>query len=230
MIQNRRLKRRIVELSYKHKLGHIGSCLTAVDIIKEIYDQKTLGDKFILSNGHAGLALYVVLEFIGNSKAHDGEDLYYMDAESMLEEHGIHPCNSKNFTGETPTIDCSTGSLGQGLPIAVGMALADKTRAVHCLISDGECGEGSIWEALRIIDELGIDNIEIYVNINGYAAYKTVDTIKLSKRLREFLDGIRLRYTSLDGIPHLDKMGILAHYRVLDEKEYADIMEALRDE
>lgn len=215
MIQNSKLKRRLVDITYKHKLSHLGSCLTAIDIIKKIYDEKLSEDKFILSNGHAGLALYVMLEDKTGIRG---------TAEELLEHMGIHPTRIK----DSP-IDCSTGSLGQGLPIAIGMALADRTRTVYCLISDGECAEGSIWESLRIIDDLQIGNLKVYANLNGFAAYKTVDTHKLSKRLKEFLPSIRIEHTDLVGIPHLDKMGVLAHYKVLDETEYLDITEALRD-
>src|SRR5581483_4634993 len=149
-----KLKKRILDISYKHKLSHIGSCLTAVDIIEEIYKTKKEEDIFVLSCGHAGLALYVILE-----------NIYGLDAEELFKKHGVHP--NKCIEDK---IYCSSGSLGHGLPIAIGMALANKERKIYCLISDGELAEGSIWESLRFINEQQINNIEIYVNINGYSA------------------------------------------------------------
>ncbi len=151
-MKNADLKKRILEISYKNKLSHLGSCLTAVDIIKEIYDKKKENEPFVLSSGHAGLGLYCVLEARGGR-----------NAEEIFSHHGVHPdrCNECG-------IDCSTGSLGQGLPIAVGMALADRSKNVYCLISDGEYSEGSIWESLRIKREQTLDNLIIYCNFNSW--------------------------------------------------------------
>src|ERR1700727_736274 len=142
------LKIRLMDISFRHKLSHLGSCMTALPIIQTIYALKEPDDIFILSSGHAGLALYVVLEsYLG------------VNAEKLLEKHGVHP-NRDVKNG----IICSSGSLGSGLPIAIGHALADDTRTVHCLISDGECAEGSIWESLQFIGETGLSNIKVYVN------------------------------------------------------------------
>ena len=108
-------------------------------------------DIFILSSGHASLAMYVCIE-----------KYYGINAEMLFEKHGGHP-----HRDEENKIYCSTGSLGLGLPIALGRALANRTRKVWVLISDGEAAEGSIWESLKTIQELGIDNIEVFVNTNG---------------------------------------------------------------
>ena len=145
------LERRIIDLSYKHKLSHIGSCITAVHIIDEIFAEKGDGI-FVLSNGHAGLALYVVMEKYGLG-----------DADALLTKHGIHPNTDAH-------IFCSTGSLGHGIGIAVGAAMSDRSRKVYCLISDGECAEGSVWEALRIAAEQHLDNLIVHLNANGYGA------------------------------------------------------------
>lgn len=177
-----KLNKRILEISIKHNLSHLGSCFTALPIIFEIYSKKKLEDKFILSSGHAGLALYVVLEHF-----------YKVNAEHLLEKHGIHPERDlENF------IDVSTGSLGLGITIASGIALSNPKIDIYCLISDGECAEGSIWEALRFLDENEIKNIKVYVNINGWAAYKRVDIQKLSNRLKSFLPQINIRFTDVN--------------------------------
>src|SRR3990167_10168648 len=115
MIKNKDLKKRAVEISYMHNLSHLGSVLTSLDIIKDIYDKKKQNEKFILSSGHAGLALYIVLE---NYWKENGRNI---DAQYMLETQGIHP----DKTQANEYIDCSTGSLGNGIGIAVGMALSD---------------------------------------------------------------------------------------------------------
>src|ERR1700750_489699 len=122
------LQYRILELSYKHKLSHIGSCLGCVDVLDMIYNRRKDNEPVILSCGHAGLALYVVLE------KHLGKD-----AEQLFLKHGVHP-NKDLGDG----IYCSTGSLGMGLSIAAGRALADRNKPVWCVISDGEMAEGVV--------------------------------------------------------------------------------------
>ena len=197
-----KLKQRIAEIAYKNNLSHLGSYFSSVDIIEKIYKQKSPDDIFILSSGHAALALYVVLE------KYEGKD-----AELLFKKHGGHPHRC-----EEDGLYCSTGSLGLGITVAVGRALANKNRKVYVLISDGECAEGSIWEALRFIKEDNIDNIEVYVNINGYAAYDKVDTKYLSDRLKAFLPNINLEYTSVNQYPFLK--GLNAHYHVMSENDY----------
>ena len=196
------LKKRILEIAYKHKLSHLGSYLSAVDIIDEIYKSKNKEDIFILSSGHAALALYVVLE------KYEGKN-----AEELFLKHGGHP-----HRDEENGIYCSTGSLGLGITVAVGRALANKNRKVHVLISDGESAEGSVWEALRFIKESNLSNIEVYVNVNGYAAYDKVDTKYLVDRLKAFLPTINIRYTSVNQYPFL--RGLNAHYHVMSEEDY----------
>ena len=197
-----KLKKRILEIAYKHKLSHLGSYLSAVDIIEEIYKSKNPEDIFILSSGHAALALYVVLE------KYEGKN-----AEELFLKHGGHP-----HLDEANGIYCSTGSLGLGITVAVGRALANKNRKVYVLISDGESAEGSVWEALRFINDNHLSNIEVYVNVNGYAAYDKVDIKYLEDRLKVFLPTINIRYTSVNQFPFLK--GLNAHYHVMSEKDY----------
>ena len=196
------LKKRILEIAYKHKLSHLGSYLSAVDIIEEVYKTKNEDDIFILSSGHAALALYSILE------KYEGKD-----AEELFLKYGGHPHRNEN-----DGIYCSTGSLGLGITVAVGRALANKNRKVHVLISDGESAEGSVWESLRFIKENNLSNIEVYVNVNGYAAYDKVDVKYLVDRLESFLPGINIRYTSVNQYPFL--RGLNAHYHIMSEKDY----------
>ena len=211
-MENLLLKKRILEISYKKKLSHLGSCLTAVDIIKEIYDIKKPEEKFVLSCGHAGLALYVVLESKGGR-----------NAEEIFSHHGVHPDRCLGCG-----IDFSTGSLGHGLPAAVGMALADRSKNVYCLISDGECSEGSVFEALRIAKEQRLVNLNVYVNVNGWGAYRAIDRFVLSEQLAPYQiissekkDGIDKRLVT---IVHTDipewLQGQDGHYKVLTKEEY----------
>lgn len=173
----KQLRQRITEISYKNKLSHIGSCLNSVDLIDGIYRNKLKNDIFILSSGHAAVAWYAVLEKYNKNKKYDKIDR-------------VHPDRLSN-----PDISISTGSLGQGLPIAVGVALSDRTRNVYCMVSDGECAEGSIWEALRIIIDNNIANLVVIVNANKYGAYDQIDSLKLKKRL----SGFGFKIVDIDG-------------------------------
>lgn len=196
------LKQLILDIAFKYKLGHLGSYFSSVDIIDNIYAKMNKRDIFILSSGHAALALYVC-----NQKYHD------INAEQMFVKHGGHP-----HRDEQNKIYCSTGSLGLGITIAVGRAIANKERMVYVLISDGECAEGSVWEALKTIKEQNIKNIEVHVNVNGYAAYMDVDKDYLVQRLTSFLPEIKIHYTSVEAFPFLN--GLNAHYHIMSEENY----------
>jgi transketolase len=198
----KKLEKRIMDITYQEGLSHLSSTLSALPIIEEIYKEKKDDEIFILSNGHAGLALYVVLE-----------DLYGIDATMLLHKHGIHP--GKDLENK---LYCSTGSLGSGLPIAVGHALADRTKNVYCMISDGEAAEGSIWESLRFIKESKLDNLKIYVNVNGMSAYEYLNVDYLIERLKVFLPRINIRLS--DPVEFSFATGLLTHYYVMKPGDY----------
>jgi len=200
-----KLQKRILEITFQEKLSHLSSCLSALPIIHEIYDQKKEDEIFILSNGHAGLALYCELE-----------SRYGIDPVMLLHKHGIHP--GKDLENK---LYCSTGSLGSGLPIAVGHALADRNKNVWCMISDGEAAEGSIWESLRFAHEQQLDNLRVYVNINGMGAYDYIDVDYLEKRLLAFLPTINIRKSEPTKLPFAE--GLLSHYYVMKPEDYAKL-------
>jgi len=213
MYGKRKLKRRILDISYRHKLAHLGSCLSAVDIIDEMYNKKKEEDLFVLSGGHSGLALYTVLE-----------DRYEdIDAEDLFNTCGVHPVRLPE-----KHIHCSTGSLGLGITVAVGFALANKNRDVYVMLTDGEVAEGSVWESLKFIQENNIENIHIYVNINGYSALSETNEDYLAKILEAFYPKIELRYTNVDQLPFLN--GVEAHYHIMSEDNYNEAKNILGEE
>lgn len=170
LTKNQKLLRcKLLEIINDVHTSHIGSCLSIIDIVDSVYQIKAKNEKFILSNGHAAASLYVVLE-----------KYKYLDKANLV-DYNVHPDRDEN-----KGIDLSTGSLGQGLPIAVGMALANRKKNVYCLISDGECAEGSIWEALRIIYDQKITNLKIIASINGWGAYDPINSKDLEKRFKGF--------------------------------------------
>ena len=201
------LTRRLIDITYQERLSHLSSTLSALPIIEEIYSQRQDDEVFVLSNGHAGLALYVVLE-----------KYYGVDPVEMLHKHGIHP--NRDLPNH---LYCSTGSLGSGLPIAVGHALAQPDKNVWCMISDGECAEGSIWEALRFIQDNNITNLHVYANINGMGAYDMIDTHQLSHRLQAFLPRINVRFSDPPAWSFAKEL--LTHYYVLKPEDYAEIVQ-----
>ena len=119
---------------------------------------------------------------------------------------------------EKNKIYCSAGSLGMGITVSVGMALADFESTIHCVISDGECAEGSVWESLKFIYESHLKNIKIYTIINGYTGLDSIDTEYLIRRLKAFLPEINIIRTSSDFLPSIH--GVLSHYHVLNNDTY----------
>jgi transketolase len=197
--------RRILEITYQERMSHLSSCLSAAPIIDEIFAVKRDDEVFILSNGHAGLALYCKLE-----------ERYGIDPVALLHKHGIHP--NRDLPNH---LHCSTGSLGSGLPIAVGHALATPNKKVYCMISDGEAAEGSIWESLRFINDHPVANIEVYANINGMGAYDMIDPDLLTRRLQAFLPRINIRVSKPTDFSFAK--GLQTHYHVLSDYDYASL-------
>lgn len=150
---------KIVALAEKSKEGHIPSSLSVLDMMFVIYD-KFMGknDKFILSKGHASLGLYVILDHF-NLLNCDLDD--FCEYNSLL---GGHP------TLKIPGIEASTGSLGHGMPIGVGMAMAKKIKneegRVFVLIGDGEANEGTVWESALLANHHNLDNLCCLLDYN----------------------------------------------------------------
>lgn len=207
---NKDLKKRIIDISYKKGTSHLGSCLQAVDIIESIYATKKESEPFILSSGHAALALYVVLE-----------KHYEYNAAYLFNQHGVHPNRDMDHK-----IWASAGSLGHGIGIAVGYALSDRKRRVHCLISDGELAEGSVWEALRVAYENHLSNLIVHINDNGYGAYRETDGDLLHTQIMTLLPRVFI-------VPHITQsefpflQGIDAHYHVMTKDDYKLALEIL---
>ncbi len=146
------LRRKTLELAYQTGNGHIASALSIVEILLAVYDHMKQGDRFILSKGHGCLAWYALLQDMGFNPALGG-----------------HPDRDPQNG-----IICTTGSLGHGLPMAVGMAYAKKyigdPRQVYVLIGDGECQEGTLWESLLLIRHHKLNNLTIIVDYNRLQA------------------------------------------------------------
>ena len=222
MVTTNELITSIFTEAYNRKVGHIGSCITAAPILNAVYTYKNDDDVVILSAGHAGLALFMTL------KAHG----YPID----ITNKGTHPDYSPK-----EGIDASTGSLGHGIGIAVGYALADRSRFVYCVSSDGEVAEGSFWESLNVAVNQKLSNLKVLINCNGYGAYGVVDTDRIVSKvlgwgcaalvvdnkdaellgaLEETVNGIPLVIIVKSNSDFADIKGLEAHYKPLTKEQY----------
>ena len=182
------LRKDILRISYDARVGHVGSALSIIDILTVLY-WKTLKidpqrlqdpnrDRFLLSKGHAAAALYVALSRRGFfSEAELGT---FCGNGSRL---GVHP-EDTTLQG----VEVATGSLGHGLSVAAGIALAGKLDhapyRVFTLLSDAECNEGSIWEAALFAPQHQLDNLMVIVDYNqSQALGRTQDVLNLDPLL-----------------------------------------------
>ena len=162
-----------LRMTHRGKSGHLGSMLSMADLLAVLYatilrvdpdsPEWPERDRFILSKGHGGAAVYAVLAEQGFFPK-EWLDTYYLD-DGKLSGHISH---------YVPGVEFSTGSLGHGLPVAVGMALAarndGKKHRIFCLMSDGDCNEGSTWEALMFAAQHKLDNLVAIVDYNRVQA------------------------------------------------------------
>ncbi len=193
-----KVREHCLRMTHRGRSGHVGSMLSMAEILSVLYKRvlkvdpkrpKWEGrDRFILSKGHGGGAVYAVLTELGFFPK-DWLQGYYRD-EGKLMGHISH---------YVPGVEFSTGSLGHGLPVAVGMALAAKVAGkkhrVVCLMSDGDCDEGSSWEALMFAAQHHLDNLTVVVDYNRVQALghskDVLDLEPFAKKLEDFHWGVK---------------------------------------
>jgi transketolase len=185
------IRKIILNQAKRAHVGHIGSALSIADIITALYSggiqvsapEDSDRDRFVLSKGHAALALYAALRLRG-WLSEDELNTYCCDG-SLL---GVHP--ERELRG----IDFSTGSLGQGMSMAAGAALAARlqgsARRSFCVMSDAECDEGIVWEAVMFAAHHQLSNFIVIVDVNGQQALgytrDVLDLSPLAARWRAF--------------------------------------------
>ena len=187
------LRKKVVTMIYEAKSGHPGGSLSAADYIAAVYFREIRvdpqnpkwedRDRFVLSKGHVCPVLYAALAKRG---FFDEELIHTLRQEgSFLQGHPSMVC---------PGIDIPTGSLGQGLACAVGMAIAGKRDGknyrVFAVLGDGECQEGEIWEAAQTANKYELDNLVVFVDNNNLQIDGTTDevmpTLDLGDKFRAF--------------------------------------------
>lgn len=195
-----RVRRRVLDLSYRAHVGHIGSCLCVADLMAGISVQPRLclgtdsmdRDRFVLAKGHAALAWYATLEDRG---VIDPSALERFGSDGS--PFGVHPERAN------PGIDFSSGSLGQGLGIAVGSALAARVRgqerATLALMSDAECNSGATWEAVMFAGHHALGGLVGVIDANGQQALGATQRILDLEPLGAHFDALGWLVREIDG-------------------------------
>lgn len=182
-------RKAVIKSSAKTGLGHIGSIFSEIDILVALYAEilnvnpKTSNDvnrdRFILSKGHGALGLYYVLMINGFISKKEFDQ--YGEDGTKLASHPVY--------GSAPGIDATTGSLGHGLPMGLGLALSAKSDKkkwrTFVLLSDGECNEGSVWESVFLAGHLKLNNL---VAIVDYNKIQSIGTTKEVLDMEPFAD------------------------------------------
>jgi transketolase len=181
---------RLLKMHFESGVGHIGGNLSALDILLTLHHRvMRREDRFILSKGHAAGALYVTLWSVGR-----------LSEQQLTTFHGEHTkLGGHPVPGGVADIPFSVGSLGHGLGLAAGVALANKLTGqagrVFCLLSDGEWNEGSTWESLSFLVQHRLRALVPIVDLNGLQGFGTTAEVlnldSLSRKLAEF--GLEIR-------------------------------------
>lgn len=184
---------RLLQMHYESRVGHVGGNLSCLDTLMALY-HNALGqhDEFVLSKGHSAGALYVTLWSVGLLSDDDLKS-FHRDGTRLS---GHPPVNT------IPAIPFATGSLGHGLGLAAGLALAKKLKGekgrLFCLASDGEWNEGSNWEALIFSRHNGL-NITLIVDLNGLQGFGRTCDIADLEPLAEKFRAFRLHTLEVNG-------------------------------
>lgn len=193
----------IIEGTYNAKAGHPGGSLSSADLFAYLYDKEMRyradepkwedRDRFVLSKGHCAPGLYAALAYKGFFPV---EDL------KMLRHIGSYLQGHPNMN-TVPGIDMSTGSLGQGVSVAAGMAKAakymNKDINVYTLLGDGEIEEGQVWEAFMFAKQYNLDNLCVIIDCNGLQIDGPCSEVMSAEPIDEKLKAFGFDYTVIDG-------------------------------
>ncbi len=209
----RETRRLVVEAAIIARTCHIGSSLSIVDILAVLYadvlarEPEEPAHRFLLSKGHAASALYGTLATVGVLSREDVLLGYCSDGGRLAghPERGV------------PGVEMTGGSLGHGPAIAVGIALAERrlgTRRTYCLVGDGELDEGSVWEAIALAGQLGLDGLTVIVDANGLQGLGPCDEVLARHPLGPKLEAFGFAVDDVDGHDHASAGGgVRAHGR-----------------
>lgn len=167
----KKVRRQVLDISFKEQFFHVGCCLSCVEILVHLFfDAMKRNDKFVFSKGHAGLALYAVLAEKG-----------------ILDKIDFNKLKTHPEKDLSLGIEYTTGSLGQGLSVGCGLALANRKINVYAILSDGECDEGSTWEAAKIAVDNKLKNLKVIIDANKWQLYRKAEKSSiLAKKWQAF--------------------------------------------
>jgi transketolase len=189
-----RARVRLLQMHYESKVGHIGGNLSALDAMLHLHRHVMREeDVFVLSKGHSAGALYITLWAIGLI-SDDDLSSFHKDA-TVLAGHPVARWNKR--------VAFATGSLGHGLGLAAGVALGKRLRGepgtVYCLLSDGECEEGSTWEALMFVHHHRLANLVVLVDANGLQGFGSTNEVASLEPLAPKFRCFGLHVEEIDG-------------------------------
>ena len=230
--RSKRLRKLAVKTLESGKRAHLGSAMSIMEIIRVIYDnflkidptnpKDPDRDRFILSKGHGCLAQYVVLADKGFFDAK--ELLTFCHTNSIL---GGHPELKK-----VPGVEASTGSLGHGLPIGVGLALAAKLQKrksrISVIIGDGETNEGSIWEAAMSATKHKLSNLTVFVDYNQIQSYGFVSEVLCLEPMKDKWTSFGFAVEEVNGHDVSELKKILSRLPIHKEKPTALICHTIK--
>lgn len=190
------LRIKVLDMVYEKQSGHIGGSFSIAELISVLYNDYDINgnDKLILSKGHAVPIIYAALHELG--KISDEDLKLFREIDSPLQGH---PDKLR-----LPVLDATTGSLGQGLSISIGHALAKKIKKeegfVFCILGDGEIQEGQIWEALMYAPKENLNNLICFIDYNGGQSEGSPDDIMpIYKNLYEKISSFGWQCQETDG-------------------------------
>lgn len=216
------LRQAAVTMVYKAQSGHPGGSLSAADIISALYFKEMNvdpenpkwedRDRFVLSKGHVAPIQYAALALKG---------FVPYETVNTLRQYGS-PFQGHPDMKKCPGIDISTGSLGQGLSCAVGMALAgkrdEKEYRVFAMVGDGECQEGQIWEAAQTAVKYELDNLIVFVDYNRLQIDGTTDEIMPLQDIEKKFEAFGFETKNIDGHSMEEITAVLDEIRESDNK------------
>jgi len=199
------MRKHVIRITSKAKAGHVAPIMSITDIVAVLYGgvmkydpkkpKSPTRDIFILSKGHAGCALYCALAESGFFPVSDLDNYYTYG--SLLSGHVSHKVSG---------VELTTGALGHGPGVAVGFAysfkLENKPNKVYVLVGDGECNQGSVWEAVMLAAQLKLDNLCFIIDRNRLQCLGKTDEIINMDNMEERFKAFGCATTEIDGHDH----------------------------
>ncbi len=210
-LEAKKIRKNILTMIAKTKSSHVGSCFSIADILTVLYKNilsilnptDPNRDIFILSKGHAAVALYSTLASCG------------FISQEVLETYAQDGCKLAGHVikGSAPGIEATAGSLGHGLSMIAGLALANKKneRRFYCLLGDGECNEGSVWEAASFCSHFKLNKVTAIVDLNKQQGLGHTDDIMNMNNMAERWNAFGWEAIEVDGHNYDDLQKVLSY-------------------